>query len=183
MLREVRGDLGRRQVGGAFVFGWGWLANAKLNRLRTGNEGRTMWLAVAGRTPEHTTHPHYLLTVYEFEERASFAAGFLLLIQECEFIVFELLEPLIPTDVFQDVFAGVSGKIDAQDTCRIAVLSSANARRCAVILLYPIADLVMISGGMTFRDRKSTRLNSSHVAISYAVFCLKKKRTAACTYL
>src|SRR5690625_6228132 len=27
------------------------------------------------------------------------------------------------------------------------------------------------------RDRKSTRLNSSHVAISYAVFCLKKKKT------
>src|SRR5699024_11942955 len=30
-------------------------------------------------------------------------------------------------------------------------------------------------------DRKSTRLNSSHVSISYAVFCLKKKRkTASC---
>src|SRR5690625_6367569 len=28
------------------------------------------------------------------------------------------------------------------------------------------------------RDRKSTRLNSSHVAISYAVFCLKKKTHA-----
>src|SRR5690554_7402856 len=27
------------------------------------------------------------------------------------------------------------------------------------------------------RDRKSTRLNSSHVRISYAVFCLKKKKT------
>src|SRR5690625_6451305 len=27
------------------------------------------------------------------------------------------------------------------------------------------------------QDRKSTRLNSSHVAISYAVFCLKKKNT------
>src|SRR5690625_6471671 len=27
-----------------------------------------------------------------------------------------------------------------------------------------------------FQDRKSTRLNSSHVAISYAVFCLKKKK-------
>src|SRR5690625_6212598 len=27
------------------------------------------------------------------------------------------------------------------------------------------------------RDRKSTRLNSSHVAISYAVFCLNKKKT------
>src|SRR5690625_6478835 len=29
---------------------------------------------------------------------------------------------------------------------------------------------------ITFKDRKSTRLNSSHVAISYAVFCLKKKK-------
>src|SRR5438874_6333639 len=29
---------------------------------------------------------------------------------------------------------------------------------------------------MMFADRKSTRLNSSHVEISYAVFCLKKKR-------
>src|SRR5271157_6307070 len=28
----------------------------------------------------------------------------------------------------------------------------------------------------TARDRKSTRLNSSHVRISYAVFCLKKKK-------
>src|SRR5699024_12776966 len=27
------------------------------------------------------------------------------------------------------------------------------------------------------RDRKSTRLNSSHVSISYAVFCLKKKKS------
>src|SRR2546430_14754460 len=29
----------------------------------------------------------------------------------------------------------------------------------------------------TGRDRKSTRLNSSHSQISYAVFCLKKKKT------
>src|SRR5699024_12319746 len=35
------------------------------------------------------------------------------------------------------------------------------------------------SGALTHRqilDRKSTRLNSSHVSISYAVFCLKKKK-------
>src|SRR5207249_11642557 len=31
--------------------------------------------------------------------------------------------------------------------------------------------------GPGVRDRKSTRLNSSHVSISYAVFCLKKKNT------
>src|SRR6478735_8677142 len=30
-------------------------------------------------------------------------------------------------------------------------------------------------------DRKSTRLNSSHLVISYAVFCLKKKKTASVT--
>src|SRR5690625_1197421 len=30
------------------------------------------------------------------------------------------------------------------------------------------------------QDRKSTRLNSSHVAISYAVFCLKKKKKNRC---
>src|SRR6266496_6303321 len=32
------------------------------------------------------------------------------------------------------------------------------------------------SGGAARGDRKSTRLNSSHVEISYAVFCLKKKK-------
>src|SRR5258705_1239220 len=32
------------------------------------------------------------------------------------------------------------------------------------------------SGLDALRDRKSTRLNSSHLGISYAVFCLKKKR-------
>src|SRR5262245_63291735 len=33
------------------------------------------------------------------------------------------------------------------------------------------------SGGRMKTDRKSTRLNSSHLGISYAVFCLKKKKT------
>src|SRR2546430_15305346 len=32
------------------------------------------------------------------------------------------------------------------------------------------------NGGSTWTDRKSTRLNSSHSQISYAVFCLKKKK-------
>src|SRR3989442_10896500 len=35
------------------------------------------------------------------------------------------------------------------------------------------------SGGDAVGDRKSTRLNSSHVRISYAVFCLKKKKTTS----
>src|SRR3712207_7730948 len=36
-------------------------------------------------------------------------------------------------------------------------------------------------GYYTQRDRKSTRLNSSHANISYAAFCLKKKRTVFST--
>src|SRR5690606_40494048 len=36
--------------------------------------------------------------------------------------------------------------------------------------------LAMPGGKFEVRDRKSTRLNSSHVKISYAVFCLKKKK-------
>src|SRR3712207_7652872 len=39
------------------------------------------------------------------------------------------------------------------------------------------ADAVAVPRVEPFRDRKSTRLNSSHANISYAVFCLKKKTT------
>src|SRR5260221_3113099 len=37
-------------------------------------------------------------------------------------------------------------------------------------------------GDYNLGDRKSTRLNSSHTVISYAVFCLKKKKTAHVCY-
>src|SRR5207249_11382348 len=37
------------------------------------------------------------------------------------------------------------------------------------------AHRITCSSPAPYRDRKSTRLNSSHVSISYAVFCLKKK--------
>src|SRR2546426_6458385 len=35
---------------------------------------------------------------------------------------------------------------------------------------------IFLTHGLEFIDRKSTRLNSSHLVISYAVFCLKKKK-------
>src|SRR5256885_7166442 len=38
-------------------------------------------------------------------------------------------------------------------------------------------------GGTHNRDRKSTRLNSSHLVISYAVFCLKKKNKKDVTHI
>src|ERR1022692_1743164 len=37
----------------------------------------------------------------------------------------------------------------------------------------------LVRTGVKIPDRKSTRLNSSHLVISYAVFCLKKKKTNA----
>src|SRR5262245_62333540 len=49
----------------------------------------------------------------------------------------------------------------------------ANQRFCL-----PLAALTVKAGAqvaVTHGDRKSTRLNSSHLGISYAVFCLKKK--------
>src|SRR5438552_6670347 len=41
--------------------------------------------------------------------------------------------------------------------------------------LYAIPAVLHLSDNVNGRDRKSTRLNSSHQIISYAVFCLKKK--------
>src|SRR5256885_15292302 len=40
---------------------------------------------------------------------------------------------------------------------------------------HPLPDRCCATGGRPRSDRKSTRLNSSHLVISYAVFCLKKK--------
>src|SRR5690625_5816455 len=48
-----------------------------------------------------------------------------------------------------------------------------NSQFVLKLLLYPISDT--LDQVCFSQDRKSTRLNSSHVAISYAVFCLKKK--------
>src|SRR5690606_39329663 len=59
-------------------------------------------------------------------------------------------------------------------------LISFDRKRLDQIELYPYKKL--IKEGLTsvmvahLSDRKSTRLNSSHVKISYAVFCLKKKK-------
>src|SRR2546422_5360566 len=43
-------------------------------------------------------------------------------------------------------------------------------------LLPPLTRELATTGSQWARDRKSTRLNSSHGYISYAVFCLKKKK-------
>src|SRR5438876_12400694 len=52
----------------------------------------------------------------------------------------------------------------------VARRGSPHDRRCKIVYLGRRAQRIIT------RDRKSTRLNSSHPSISYAVFCLKKKK-------
>src|SRR5258705_1148327 len=53
--------------------------------------------------------------------------------------------------------------------------------RLSVLVLLTISTVAGSVRGR--RDRKSTRLNSSHLGISYAVFCLKKKKKRRSTHL
>src|SRR5690554_7064027 len=70
-------------------------------------------------------------------------------------------------------------------TISVATLAAANTLGISVdfgtaLLLCVVSALAAtgVSGVAGGSDRKSTRLNSSHVRISYAVFCLKKKTAA-----
>src|SRR5258705_4720890 len=51
---------------------------------------------------------------------------------------------------------------------------------CTSLIMSPSGLVRNVPYTVTSRDRKSTRLNSSHLGISYAVFCLKKKKAHAC---
>src|SRR3712207_7338165 len=57
----------------------------------------------------------------------------------------------------------------------------------AVLAVDEGADVLLVAvlgaAGLLDGDRKSTRLNSSHANISYAVFCLKKKKTTYTMHL
>src|SRR3712207_7390529 len=70
----------------------------------------------------------------------------------------------------------------------------ADARPSLVSMLGPVGSGVQVMSGndptitaaardVRQLDRKSTRLNSSHANISYAVFCLKKKKTKTHTFI
>src|SRR2546427_6445540 len=59
--------------------------------------------------------------------------------------------------------------------CRDSAADSANEIALARRFLH------YLDAAPASQDRKSTRLNSSHSQISYAVFCLKKKKISICT--
>src|SRR5690625_6380373 len=84
---------------------------------------------------------------------------------------------------------GVLPRVFAQMGARWALGWRCVANNCIFVLeffrLLSVARLAegykINAGAIQGGDRKSTRLNSSHVAISYAVFCLKKKNQTTCT--
>src|SRR5207248_9508074 len=79
----------------------------------------------------------------------------------------------VRTFVFENDFAALKpeiapDRIDIQN--RGLLVAEGEPGICRVICFSPRHDLTLST------DRKSTRLNSSHRTISYAVFCLKKKK-------
>src|SRR2546430_5033634 len=68
-------------------------------------------------------------------------------------------------------------KIDIY-TCGPTVYSRAHIGNFRAYIFEDLLQRHLEARGFKIQDRKSTRLNSSHSQISYAVFCLKKKKTA-----
>src|SRR5207249_9269039 len=69
--------------------------------------------------------------------------------------------------------------LDAKVRQRLRVEIRRLQRRVGITTVYVTHDqeeALAIADRVVLIDRKSTRLNSSHVSISYAVFCLKKKK-------
>src|SRR5258705_10088356 len=74
----------------------------------------------------------------------------------------------------------------AMETADVVLMNDDLRRLPEVVELSRSAHAVLwqniaLSLGVKLVDRKSTRLNSSHLGISYAVFCLKKKKTFSAT--
>src|SRR5256885_4587510 len=70
-------------------------------------------------------------------------------------------------------------KVTGVQTCALPIYALADVRDIRqIVLADDIARLNKAADRWTDRvsDRKSTRLNSSHLVISYAVFCLKKNK-------
>src|SRR5690606_42096653 len=84
--------------------------------------------------------------------------------------------PDLSTLSLHDALPISSSSTVAPPTFTFSSLNPSRAARCAAFLassLVPVTTVMSVWRSTS--DRKSTRLNSSHVKISYAVFCLKKK--------
>src|SRR3712207_8240713 len=76
-----------------------------------------------------------------------------------------------------------SERLGAYDPLAAPTYEDVKDRRTGVVPVLPDIDPPQPCGRPVHEDRKSTRLNSSHANISYAVFCLKKKKIHTHQYL
>src|SRR5699024_12682919 len=77
--------------------------------------------------------------------------------------------------VFYMLSLHVALPISVKDAARICLRPSVTLYACCLPFIPAAAHAASYCCYFSVSDRKSTRLNSSHVSISYAVFCLKKK--------
>src|SRR5690606_40877940 len=113
-----------------------------------------------------------------------------------------LVAPYLPSFFFQDTTSPDVYTLSLHDALPILRAAIAAAFAYGAVDQQParrVGELVLLAAPALFRraglvvdqhghagggpqlDRKSTRLNSSHVKISYAVFCLKKKKATTST--
>src|SRR5690625_3912405 len=90
----------------------------------------------------------------------------------------------VPADA-GDVWAGMNNTVNTlfrdlpatwtSVQARVSFAPTANWQQAGLAVYGDDDNFVYVTRNFNFADRKSTRLNSSHVAISYAVFCLQKQ--------
>src|SRR5207253_5533130 len=88
---------------------------------------------------------------------------------------------MVRADRLQPPHSGSHHRGEAEGACREERQTQVHLPAASLLFTLATASRIMSGSAMApttiWEDRKSTRLNSSHVAISYAVFCLKKKTT------
>src|SRR5207249_8894923 len=75
----------------------------------------------------------------------------------------------IPVEAEGNLLRLPFGLVGVNEAC-----SGVRSLQTSIMIGLLFGELKRLSVGQRILDRKSTRLNSSHVSISYAVFCLKK---------
>src|SRR3712207_7781956 len=104
---------------------------------------------------------------------------------------FRKIDAVLLSHIHYDHVAGID---DLRPYCRlgdIEIYAEQNVTKalrqtmpyCFTEQLYPGVPRLNLHDIVPHQDRKSTRLNSSHANISYAVFCLKKKKKTSASYL
>src|SRR3712207_8757764 len=82
---------------------------------------------------------------------------------------------------YTTLFRSAGSSLHYMGTVRMGAADDGTSVCDSYSRVWGVPGLVLAGNGLNPTDRKSTRLNSSHANISYAVFCLKKKNLTRVT--